>query len=192
MTETATQTQRKSTAAPAGWEGILDPGERILWQTRPAQGFYMDLVKLPLAIFGLFFAGFALFWMVMASQVGGVFWMFGLIHFSVGIGLAFSAVAWGTVKRRGTWYTLTNRRAFIATELPFKGKRLDSYAITPDTRLSLRQGNPGSVIFGREERRGNKGRVYTVDIGFERIAEVDRAYQIMRDIQRRAEREAGA
>lgn len=189
---TDTTTQPNADAVPAGWEGIIDPGERILWQARPSQGFHMDLVKLPVAIFGLFFAAFALFWMVMASQAGGVFWMFGLIHFSVGVGLTFGAVAWGTVKRRGTWYTLTNRRAFIATDLPFKGKRLDSYAITPDTRLSLRQGNPGSVFFGREERRGNKGRVYTVDIGFERIAEAERAYDILRDIQRRAEREAKA
>lgn len=189
MTDHARQPPDTSGGVPAGWQGILDPGERILWQGRPAQGFYMDLVKLPLAIFGLFFTGFALFWMVMAAQAGGVFWMFGLIHFSVGVGLTFSAVAWGTLKRRGTWYTLTTRRAFIATELPLKGKRLDSYAITPDTRLSLRQGSPGSVIFSREDRRGNKGRVYTVDIGFERIAEAGRAYEIMRDIQRQAERE---
>lgn len=172
-----------------GWEGILDEGERILWQSRPAQGFYMSLTKLPVALFGLFFAGFALFWMAMAAQAGGMFWAFGLIHFSVGIGLAVSAIAWGTLKRRGTWYTLTNKRAFIATDLPFKGKRLDSYTITPDTRLSLQSGNPGSVIFAREERRGNKGRVYSVDVGFERVDEAERAYEILRSLQRDAKAE---
>lgn len=192
MTDITGQPERTNQPAPTGWEGILDDGERILWQGRPDQGFYMDLVKLPVALFGFAFAAFALFWMVMAGQAGGGFWMFGLIHFSVGLGLAFSAVAWGTLKRRGTWYTLTDRRAFIATDLPFKGKRLDSYAITPGTRLSLRAGDPGSVFFSREERRGDRGRRYTVDIGFERIAGAERAYEILREIQRRARREAEA
>ena len=42
------------------------------------------------ALFGAAFAGFALFWMAMAAQAGGVFWMFGLIHFGVGVGLIYS------------------------------------------------------------------------------------------------------
>jgi len=192
MTDSTNQPQDRAHAVPAGWEGILDDGEHILWQGRPDPGFHMDLSKLPVALFGLAFAGFALFWMVMAAQAGGVFWMFGLIHFSVGLALAFGAVGWGNVKRRGTWYTLTDRRAFIATNLPGKGKRLDSYAITPDTRLSLRDGNPGSVMFSREERRGNKGRAFSVDIGFERIAEAAEAYEILRTIQRRAKPETSA
>lgn len=172
-------------AVPAGWESILDPGEQILWQGRPDQRFHFNLMKLPLVIFGLGFAGFALFWMVMAAEAGGGFWAFGLIHFSVGLGLVFSAVGWATLRRRGTWYTLTDRRAFIATALPLRGKNLDSYTITPDMRLSLRDGRPGSLIFASEERRGNKGGVYNEDIGFERIAEADRVYRLMRDIQRR-------
>jgi hypothetical protein len=192
MTDITDQAQSRGHDVPAGWGGILDAGERILWQGRPDQGFHLEITRLPLAVFGLFFAGFALFWMVMAAQAGGVFWMFGLLHFSVGVGLAFSALAWGTLKRRATWYTLTDRRAFIATRLPLRGKRLDSYTITPDTRLSLRDGSPGSVLFGREERRGNKGRVYTVDIGFERIDDAGSAFEILRDIQRRAEQEAKA
>lgn len=180
----------KAPAMPEGWRGILDDGERIVWQGRPDQSFQIDIRKAPLALFGTVFAGFALFWMAMAAQAGGFFWMFGLIHFSVGIGLIYSATFWTVLKRRRTWYTLTNRRAFIASNLPFAGKRLDSYALTPETRLSLKSGNPGSVVFAREERRGSKGRRYTVDIGFERIAEADQVYALMRDAQRGWERDA--
>lgn len=143
-----------------------------------------------MAIFGLFFAGFALFWMVMAARAGGIFWMFGLIHFSAGVGIVFSATIQGTMKRRGTWYTLTDRRAFIATELPIKRRTLDSYIITPESRLSLRDGTPGSVMFARRDRRANKGHSLSVDVGFERIGDADKIYGLMRDIQRQAAREA--
>lgn len=188
MTETVPDRDRAS-GLPAGWEGILDPDERILWQGRPDQRFHVNLLNLPIAVFGLFFAGFALVWMVLAAQAGGIFWMFGLIHFSVGVGILFFALAWGTVKRRGTWYTLSDRRAFIATDLPLRGRRLDSYAITPETDLSLRAGNPGSVIFVREERRGSRGRRYIAEMGFERISEAERVFGLIRAIQRQAPEE---
>lgn len=168
---------------PAGWEGILDPGERILWQGRPDQGLHVALTRLPLAVFGLFFAGFALFWMIMASMAGGVFWMFGLIHFSVGLGLVGSSILGETLRRRATWYTLTDRRAFIATDLPWRARRLASYPIGPDTRLDVRDGPPATITFGREQRSGNKGRVYQVDVGFERIAEGGKVMRLLRDVQ---------
>lgn len=189
MTDTTSEARDRGRNVPDGWAGILDPGERILWQGRPDQRLHIELAKLPLVLFGIVFAGFAAVWMGLVAQAGGGFWMFGLIHFSVGLGIAASAIGWSTVKRRGTWYTLTDRRAFIATRLPLRGKRLDSYTITPDTPLSLHDGTPGSVMFGREERRGNKGRVYTVDIGFERIDDATRALEILREIQRRTEKE---
>lgn len=192
MTDTKPEARDRGQSVPTGWEGIVDPGEHILWQGRPDQRFHIELIKLPLVLFGLAFAGFASVWMGLAAQAGGGFWMFGLIHFSVGLGIVFGTVGWGTLKRRGTWYTLTDRRAFIATHLPLRGKRLDSYTITSDTRLSLRAGSPGSVMFAREERRGSKGGVYTVDIGFERIDDAERTLEILRGIQRGADAERDA
>ena len=171
---------------PAGWEGILDPGERIIWQGRPDPEFHIAPARILPALFGLLFAGFAMFWMVMASQAGGVFWMFGLIHFSVGAGLTAHSLFWDTLRRRRSWYTLTDKRAFIATDLPFKGQRLNSYPITPRSPLSLQPGR-GTVIFAREERRGNKGRRYLVDIGFQRIEDAKEVYGLMSGIQREGE-----
>jgi len=175
---------------PAGWEGILDPGEEILWQGRPGQGFHMAPDKVFIVGFGLLFAGFALFWMVMAAQAGGFFWMFGLIHFSAGVGMIGQAVFGSTIRRRGTWYTLSNRRAFIATDLPWRAKALKSYPIRPDTELDYRQGDPATIVFARELRRGNKGRAYNVDIGFERIAEGDKVMRLIRGVQARFEGQA--
>jgi len=168
---------------PAGWEGILDPDERILWQGRPGQGFHIDPGQGAMALFGMAFAGFALFWMAMASMAGGFFWMFGLIHFSVGLGIVGSGIFGETLRRRATWYTLSDRRAFIATDLPWKGREINSYPIRPDTRLDYRSGTPATIYFAREQRRSQKGRTYQVDVGFERIAEGDKVYRMLRDVQ---------
>lgn len=166
----------------SGWEGILDQNERILWQGRPDGRVVLRLSKIFQMIFGLFFAGFALFWMFLAAQAGGIFWMFGLLHFFVGIGISFGAVFADAWRRRHTWYTLTDRRAFVATDKPLKGRILKDYPITADTRLSFVEGPPDSVHF-TQRRTKNKGSEPT---GFDRIDDGKEVYRLMRDIQRGA------
>ena len=107
-----------------GWEQILDKGEKILWQGRPDISIHFKPANIVPMIFGGIFAGFAVFWMVMAASTGGFFWMFGLLHFAVGMMLAVGPLLWGPYKRAHTWYTLTNRRAIISTDLPLPGRRL--------------------------------------------------------------------
>ena len=72
MTDTPAH-EVEASAQPEGGRGLLDPGERILWQGRPDGRLHFELGKLPQALFGLAFVGFALFWMVMVAQAGGVF-----------------------------------------------------------------------------------------------------------------------
>ncbi len=169
---------------PAAWQGILDPGERIVWQGRPDQGFFVEAGNIPTALFALFFTGFAVFWMSMAARSGGPFWMFGLIHFSVGLTMFWKALFGTTSRHRRTWYTLTDRRAFIATDLAFKGRDLRSYPITPDSEISWQDGPPPTIHFARERRTGDKGRSHTVPIGFERIPDGRAVIARLREIQR--------
>ena len=49
----------------------LAPGETLVWAGRPRQRWF-SLSMLPVAIFGFFFGGFALFWIVMALSATGV------------------------------------------------------------------------------------------------------------------------
>ncbi len=176
---------------PDGWDDILDQGERILWQGRPDSSIIFKLSNIPTLIFGLFFAGFAVFWMAMASSAGGYFWMFGLIHFSVGIGVAFGSVLGPPWKRRHMWYTLTDRRAIIATNLPIKGKQLKSYPINADTVLDFTNGPLATIHFSHEMRRVKNG-TRRKNIGFERITDGHTVYKMMRDVQQKDhDRQAG-
>ena len=173
---------------PPGWEGILDPGETILWQGRPDGAVTLTPGSVVMALFGLLFAGFALFWMVMASLAGGYFWMFGLIHFAVGVGIMVSGPLGSAFTRRHSYYTLTDRRAFIATDLPLVGRRLRSYPITADTTLDFEDGALATLNFATVPRRGRNG-VHEVPVGFARIRDGRAVLALMRDIQTRLAKE---
>ncbi|MFT7595906.1 MAG: hypothetical protein ACI8R4_003239, partial [Paracoccaceae bacterium] len=115
-------------SVPDGWRGLLAGDEKILWQGRPEPGFRLDLSQPMSLVMGVFFMGFSLFWMKMASQAGGFFWMFGLLFFGTGFFNAIGVHVWKSYRRTKTHYTLTDKHAFIATDL-FDKKRLKSYPI---------------------------------------------------------------
>lgn len=168
-----------------GWEGILQPGETILWQGQPDATPRLERKDLPKSVFGLLFAGFALFWILSALQAGGAIWMFGLIHLGVGLWLATWPFLGKSFVSRRTWYTLTDRRAIIASDLPWRRRALDSYPITADTPFEFQDTEPGTIWFGERYpaaiRARRKGRTRA---GFERIGDARGVYRQMLDIQR--------
>jgi len=166
------------------WEGILDEDEKIIWQGRPDGKVTLGIAHFAGAAFGLLFAGFALVWMMLASMSGGFFWMFGLLHFAVGLGIAGGALFGPAFRRRHTWYTLTDQRAFVATDLPFMGRKLNSYPITSKTRLTYQDNDPATITFHTEFRTTKNGS-RRIEIGFERIADGAKVYRLMRDTQER-------
>ncbi len=167
------------------WRGILDPDENILWQGRPLPGAPVELAKLGRAAGGLLFAGFAVVWMASAMRAGGMFWMLGLIHFSLGLLIAMRALFWSRIKRSNTWYTLTDRRAFVATSIPLQGPKLKSWEINADTVLTLDEGPPTSVGFGFEKARGRSAKKLRA-VGFEQIPDGRAVYDMMRKIRQRS------
>ncbi len=175
-----------ATNPPAGWENILSAGETILWQGRPAGGIHFTPKMIVPFIFGLAFAGFAVFWMSMASRTGGSFWMFGLIHFSVGIGMAFGTFLWPAITARRTWYTLTDQRVFIATKSLVGIRKLNSYPIKSDTRINTVSGRYTTINFAAERHTGSKGRSYSTAVGFRDLPDGDKVYRILDDIRKSA------
>jgi len=166
-------------AIPKGWEGIMEPGEQILWRGQPIPRPNILRVAFN-AGFGALFAGFALFWMVMAATGGGYFWMFGLVHFSVGLGLIVKPLLDERMRLRDTFFTLSTRAAYIARRHWWKGRQLETYPITATMPITL-TGNEttGDVIFSSRTVRTKNGS-HEEPIGFLDIAEAPMVFARMK------------
>ena len=183
---------------PPGWEGLLDRDKVILWQGRPSGAVVVRGSDIFESVFGLFFAGFAVFWVSMASSMGtprnapGVFQLFplfGVPFLAVGLYMAFVKYFWRAFVRRHTNYTLTNKRGFIATDV-LGNRKLKSYALTD--ALELEQGARGDTLWlaTRTDTRRNKNgfrRTYTKRIGFELIADGARVMGLAQKARRGAQ-----
>ncbi len=188
---------------PPGWEGLLEPGERILWQGRPdSRLVWADLLQVQ-TLFGLVFTGFALFWIASAARMGrgfggggpvdGVFPLFGLPFVAVGLYMVVGRIFWDAFVRRGLNYTLTDRTAFIAANLMGR-RKLERYPVGPDMKLVLEEGTPGTVWFaekvthrpggwtGSGSNRSYRGPSTTREpIGFRRIETPREVYRLLLD-----------
>ena len=165
-------------SAPPGWQGILDEGEQILWQGQPERGVRFEVFNLKSALPGLFMAGFAVFWMSIAIQASPFFAAFGLLFLFTGLRQVLDPILRPALIRARSFYTLTDRRAIIATDLPFQGRRLISYPIDPAMPLEYVASDPPSILFG-PPTADKAGRA-----GFRLIADADRVMAMMRQIQR--------
>lgn len=163
------------TTAP-GWQGILDDGEEILWQGQPEARIRVTPRNLRDSAFGLFFALFGLFWTIGALASGGLFGLFGLFFVGMGAWKAAKPAILPAYIRARTWYTLTDRRAVIATDVAVQGKRLTTRPILPETQIEYQASAPPSIWFGAP---GVADRV-----GFEYIDDADKVLALIRGIQR--------
>ena len=167
------------------WSSILFPEEKVLWQGQPFSGLKLRGRDYYLIMFGTFFIAFSLFWMSQAVKAGGHFWMFGLIHFSVGLCVMLSPIVYGPFFRKRTFYTLTTERAFIASNLPIVGKKLNSYPINKSTPISFEDGDLATINFTTRQRWGQRGTT-TVPTGFELIPNGRGVFALFRQIQNEA------
>jgi hypothetical protein len=168
-----TDLREPAAPVPEGWEGILDPGEQILWQGSPAQRPAPAARSGRDRIMPFVVIAFALFWTVQAMQAGGVLWLFGLVFLYIGVRKLRRPPRRTQDGLSGTFYTLTDRRAFIATDIA--GKRdLRSYPIGKDTVVELVDGVPGSVYFTTDSG---------FRVGFELVEDARSVYARIRDIQ---------
>ncbi|WP_299192976.1 aspartate carbamoyltransferase catalytic subunit [uncultured Litoreibacter sp.] len=170
------------------WAGILDQGEEVVWQGKPASAIRLEFRGPFEPVFFLFFTGFSVFWMVMASQAGGVFWMFGLLFFFVGSFQLVGQHFWKAAIRQRTHYTLTSKRAFVAKNPVFGSRSLESYPLTPETTLALEEGKYTSIYFAERTETRNDS-THIVKIGFELLEDGREVFRKMRDIQQSLEQQ---
>ncbi len=163
------------------WEGLLDPGEVILWQGKPEPGVKLEWDSPFTAFFFIFFTGFSIFWMAMASKAPGPFWMFGLLFFGVGSYNLIGVHFWKAYLRRHQHYTLTNKRAFIGAQR-FGKRSLVSHPITPETKLHYEEGTLSNIWFAEKVSKNFKN-PSVEKIGFERLAKGREVFAKFREAQ---------
>lgn len=170
----------------------LEDDERILWQGRPSGRVRVTWARCVTSVFGLIYVAFALFWMsAAASIVDGqgpllaALPLLGLPVALIGANMAVGQYLWDAIRRRRTWYTLTDRRAMISRKV-FGRRNTASHTIDHRTRLDFkhRRDGSGTIWFGSGRRRwlGRKSR----RAGFEMIDDVRRVHKMMRYIQKEA------
>ena len=164
------------------WTGILDKDEEIVWQGSPKTGLRLEWESAVQPFFFLFFTGFSVFWMVMAGQAGGVFWMFGLLFFGVGLYNLIGVHFWKAFQRSGEHYTLTTKRAFIGRSI-WGRRTLDSYPIDASTVIKFEDKSAGGSILFADEVQGVGRSQKRVSIGFVQIENLRQVYGLFRKAQ---------
>ena len=180
----------------AGWDGLLNEGETLLWQGRPEVRLDWTMLLTRDTPKGLFIALFALLWIGIALQVTGdneapflmrvIFPLIALPILLGGLRQAFDPAFARYHRLKTTTYSLTSEAAYIATERG--GKRLLERLSLHDGLLTpnLEDGTPGSVwLITRPRPSGSwsmlSGSSPNETVGFELIPEARQVYRMVID-----------
>src|SRR5690349_96132 len=173
----------------------LDPGERLVWSGSPRPGA-LALQAVPATLFGIPFAGFAVFWMYgawTATTRGGhlsgpwlLFPLFGIPFLLVGLGFV-TAPLWAWAGAGRTVYAITDRRALIIGGAGLRGVQSFQHADVGDiTHLESGDGS-GSLYFATRAFVSSNGIVNRSRVGFVGIPDVKRVEQLLREnVQQKA------
>lgn len=134
----------------------LDRGEQLLWVGQPRPDRFARRA-IPIALFGIPFTAFAIFWISMASfaamkgvpnagplgVIGVCFPLFGVPFVLVGLGM-LSSPFWAGRKAKRTCYALTDRRAILFDAGMFGSVEVRSYRPAELTKMFRREKADGS------------------------------------------------
>ncbi len=129
---------------------FLRNGEVLLWTGIPGK-IPSSQTPVFLPIFAIFWMGFAVFWTVAATAIGGPFGLFGVFFIIIG-GLIFYNVFFGKRNLLKTAvYAVTDRRAIIITH-DRNGTNCTEYMFSSLSSVNLESvnGNTGTIRFAEE------------------------------------------
>lgn len=131
----------------ASWDEFLDDGETVLWQGQPKPVIRMDSnAKIGLALGSVFVLYYIIGTIVRWPEIPMVQVVINLVMTCVGLWLMYEATLRQIVRRKRTWYTVTNKRAFVATDPVFDERKLAVHPITPQTPLTRKD---DGILFGK-------------------------------------------
>ncbi|WP_349958621.1 PH domain-containing protein [Rhizobium sp. ZPR3] len=145
------------------------PGEKLLWQGRPKQGFMPSKKDLLLVPFSLIWGGFAVFWESMVVRQGNApifFRLWGVPFVLIGLYLIVGRFAVDAFVRARTQYAVTDQRIIILREGWFAKLLTLSLERLPALDLDQNGDGSGTINFGADSgigygRRGGGMSVWT-------------------------------
>jgi hypothetical protein len=175
----------------------LAPGERIIWQGQPKQGFRLspqDVFAVPFAAFWLFIVSmiFLLAITGQAKDVDPVAYIIIPIFLLVGLYMLFGRFVVDRATRRRTYYFLTTERALIEGGLFRPSRRSVSLSAAPEIRFRGRTNGRGTVQFGSPSMFGMMppswpGASQFLPPAFDDIDDAERVYSLALKAQREAQ-----
>jgi hypothetical protein len=175
----------------------LLPGETLLWEGSPVPGLHQRRLTVFLMIFGLPFLiiGVALFFHGLlqlhkvgtASDAGLALFTaaFALTFGGIGAFLVFGPLIEARTASRDVRYTLTTRAAYVHRTGRFPSLKV--YPILPSAALELEPGKRASTVWVHARlERDPDGDLGTTKAGFENVAEADRVFRMILDLQGKA------
>ena len=131
------------TARAEEWSKSLLPGEEVVWQGRPRPGYRFRAVDVPMVVFGLFFTGISLLFVV-------TLWPYGLLIPHLWIGLYFTAGRFYVDRRirEHTSYAMTGSRALIVRTWPTRRSTSVNLRAVGDITLQEHRDGTGTISFG--------------------------------------------
>lgn len=177
----------------------LAPGERIIWQGQPTQGFRLtpqDAFVMPFAVFWLLIVSM----MVLSTFTGEtkdvdpLAYIIMPVFLTVGLYMLFGRFLVDRAARRHIHYFLTTERAVIEGGIFRPSRRSVSLAAAPEIRFQRRRSGRGTVQFGSANMFGMvppswPGASQSLPLAFDGIKDAERIYNLAVTTQRSLQRE---
>lgn len=166
-----------------GWEDIFEPDEKLLWQGRPDPNFAWQKRHILPVILAIGVACLGVIWIFFTDLGSGYTVIMGVILLLLAVFLAIAPPVMAMMVRKASWYSLSNKRGFIAMHRPNLGRKLNAYAIEPDFDIKFDGKTPATIYFAIAPRI-NGNRADLMKISFDLIEDGQKVYDMMRAIQK--------
>lgn len=177
---------------------LFRPGETLLWQGSPVPGLHQRGKAIILMVFGLPFLCIGIALLIYGAThlptaptpndagLALFLTLFGLPFGGIGAFLVFGPLVEARTAHRDIRYALTNRAAYIIRRGRFPSLKV--YPILPSTPLELEPGARASTLWLHSRlERDSDGDLGTTKAGFENIAEAEKVFAMIRDLQGKTE-----
>lgn len=170
--------------------------EEILWYGQPNSKVLFSVADIFLIPFSLLWGGFAMFWEITAitHRAPLLFCLFGIPFVFVGIYIIFGRFIYKSVRKKNTYYAVTNQRILIINKLINKSLQAEFIQHIPCIDKSVRSSGIGTIKFGNSPlfigMYGNSGMEffgsrYRKDVpAFYDIEDTEKVYRLVNELRK--------